>query len=627
MSVVKKIFEFVGKTVKWCFIVFLVYVLSLFFRREYVPSSWIEALVSPALSSNLVFHCESASFGFKDGLRVFGPKLYDLERKNSIEAVFAAESVMIRFFNRKVRIVGGKFPRLHDGYYEIGDYAEPLGYGDWGVRLPKIPKFRLELVNCNILGAAPEFLRAVVSCKPLRLSATEVHIVWGGQDRPAEVDGYCELDLDNKRVHGRVKGEATQEKIRPLIAVLDLPLVVEYIDAFTEVEKPVPVNFGWDVDLGSNEFNLDLTLHPELGRYKGVALSRADGAIGLHVTFPVRDGVREMDYETTIGPLSAIDKTSHSLSGSVVVRGVGDVAHVHFDAGSSLQVEDLLNVIDYLNEGELDCLKCETPPAVKVSGVLATDVAHQKDNDLSGSVSFDKGTLFDIPLLHASSDFSYVGDKLCFTNAKAHGKRDGKVIGSAQLSFPELDPERSTFALDMSYTNGSLEEVADFFSFDVGDRHGDVEGDLSVSGPIGTNAIERLNGKGRIKVKDGHIAQMKLFMGLTNRLANEIAGIDRIVNQSEGSCTFTIEDGIFRSDDILIEGSLFSIAATGTYDMVKDNLDFKVTVQLMKNESILGKYLIRPIMWPFTKLLLEYRASGPIEDPEWDYISVIDRIK
>ena len=626
MSVVKRIFEFVGKTVKWCFIVFLVYLLSLFFRREYVPSSWIEALVSPALSSNLVFHCESASFGFKDGLRVFGPKLYDLERKNSIEAVFAAESVMIRFFNRKVRIVGGKFPRLHDGYYEIGDYAEPLGYGDWGVRLPKIPKFRLELVNCNILGAAPEFLRAVVSCKPLRLSATEVHIVWGGQDRPAEVDGYCELDLDNKRVHGRVKGEATQEKIRPLIAVLDLPLVVEYIDAFTEVEKPVPVNFGWDVDLGSNEFSLDFNLHPVLGRYNGVPMTRADGDIGLHVTFPVRDGVRQMDYETTIGPLTAIDIKDRPLKGKLVVRGMGDVAHIHFDATSSLRLEDLLKVIDYLNDGELDCLTCETPPQVTVAGVLATDVAHQRDNDLRGTVSFGRGTLFGIPLWDASSDFAYIGDTVYFNKASARGKMNGKIVGSARLSFPELDPERSTFSLDVNYTDGSVAELSDVFQFDVGDKHGEVEGELSISGPMCTNAVARLNGSGRISVKNGHLAQMKLFMGLTSILAREVPGMDKVVNQSEGSCSFSIEEGIFKSYDIIIQGSLFTIYAEGQYDMVNDNLDFTVRVQLMKDESILGKYLIRPIMWPFTKLLLEFRAKGPIGDPEWDYISVIDRI-
>ena len=627
MHAVKKIFEALGKAVKWFFIVFLIYLASLFFHSVNIPGGWIEDLCQSHMPSNLVFHCESASFGFGSGIKVKDLRLYDVERKNSSEPVFSAEFVAIRVFSRIVRISGATFPRLQDSYYEEGGYAEPLGYGDWGVRFPKLPKFRLELLHPHILGASPDFVRALVICRPMKLLCSEMHLVWDGAKRPIELDGYCEVNLETKRVHGIVRGEATQAKIRPLIDVLDLPLVLEYMDSFTEVEKNVPASCAWDVDLGSNEFTLDLDLHPELGKYNNVAMSRADGSIGLHVSFPLREGVRCMDYETTIGPLSAIDNKGRSLKGKVVVRGVGDVAHIHFDAESSLNEVDLMNIVDYLNKGELECLKCETSPALTVSGVLAADVEHQLDNDLHGTVAFAKGSLFDIPLYDASSEFAYIGDKVYFSRARASGKQGGKVVGSAQLAFPGLDPDKATFSLEMSYTKGSVAEIADFLSFDAGDRHGDVEGELSAKGPIGTNALERLNGKGWAKIKDGHIAQMKLFMGLTNRLASEIAGIDRIVNQSEASCTFTIENGIFKSDDILIEGSLFSIAATGTYDMVNDNLDFVVTVQLMKNESALGKYLIRPIMWPFTKLLLEYKATGPIDNPSWDYISVIDRIK
>ena len=626
MHAIKKIFEILGKAVKWSFIVFLVYLVSLFFHSLKIPGAWIEDMCQAHMPTNLVFHCDSASFGFSSGFKVKGPRLYDMERKNSSEPVFSAEFVAVRVFSRVARISGARFPRLQDSYYEEGGYADPLGYGDWGVRFPKLPKFRLELLHPHILGASPDFVRALVICRPMKLLCSEMHLVWNGVKRPVELDGYCEVNLETKRVHGIVKGEATQANIRPLIDVLDLPLVLEYMDSFTEVEKSVPASCAWDVDLGSNEFTLDLDLHPELGKYNKVAMARADGSIGLHVSFPLRDGVRNMDYETTIGPLSAIDNKGRALKGRVVVRGVGDVAHIHFDAESSLNEVDLLNIIDYLNEGELECLKCETAPIVTVSGVLAADVEHQMDNDLHGTIAFSKGTLFDVPLCDASSEFAYIGDKVYFSRANASGKLGGKVVGSAQLAFPELDPDRATFALEMSYTKGSVAEAADFFSFDAGDRHGDVEGEIAVSGPICTNALERLNGKGWVKIKDGHIAQMKLFMGLTSMLASEIAGIDRIVNQSEASCTFTIEDGIFKSDDILIEGSLFSIAAVGTYDMVNDNLDFVVTVQLLKNESVLGKYLIRPIMWPFTKLLLEYKASGPIDDPSWNYISVIDRI-
>ena len=626
MHTIKKIFEFLGKAVKWCFIVFLVYLASLFFRSEKIPGEWVDEACRAALPTNMVFSCESVSFGFSNGLKIISPKLCDLTRKNSSMPVFGADSISIKPLSRVVHIVGANFPRLQDSYYEEGGYAEPLGYGDWGFRFPKLPKFRLELLYPHILGASPEFVRAMVVCKPERLLCSEMHLVWSDASGSAELDGYCEVNLETRHVRGQVRGEAIQAKIRPLIDVLDLPLVLEYMDGFTDVVKPVPASCAWDVDLGDNDFSLDLDLHPVLGCYNGVEMERADGAIGLHVSFPVRDGERTMDYETTIGPLAALDKEDRSLKGKLVVRGVGDVAHIHFDAESSLQLGDLLKIIDYLNEGELDCLVCETPPQLKVNGVLATDIAHQMDNDLHGSLSFAKGAFFDMPVYDVFSDFAYIGDKVYFTHARANGKFGGNVTGSAVLAFPELDSERATFSFEMNYMNGSVAELADIFSFDVGDKHGEVEGDFQMSGPLGTNSIERLNGKGRIKVKNGHIAQMKLFMGLTKLLAREVPGVDMIVNQSEASCTFTIEDGVFKSDDILIEGSLFSIAAKGTYDMVNDNLDFVVTVQLLKNESILGKYLIRPVMWPFTKLLLEYRATGPLEEPKWTYISVLDRI-
>ena len=59
--------------------------------------------------------------------------------------------------------------------------------------------------------------------------------------------------------------------------------------------------------------------------------------------------------------------------------------------------------------------------------------------------------------------------------------------------------------------------------------------------------------------------------------------------------------------------------------MVNDNLDFTSQVQFLRNESLMGK-LIHPIVWPFSKLLLEFKAKGPLDAANWEYISIIDRI-
>ena len=76
---------------------------------------------------------------------------------------------------------------------------------------------------------------------------------------------------------------------------------------------------------------------------------------------------------------------------------------------------------------------------------------------------------------------------------------------------------------------------------------------------------------------------------------------------------------------MFIEGGLVSIKGWGTYDIAADNLDFTVRVQFLKKDTMLAT-LVHPVTWPFTKLLLEFKAHGPIDDPAWDYISIIDRI-
>jgi hypothetical protein len=59
---------------------------------------------------------------------------------------------------------------------------------------------------------------------------------------------------------------------------------------------------------------------------------------------------------------------------------------------------------------------------------------------------------------------------------------------------------------------------------------------------------------------------------------------------------------------------------------VKDDLDFVVRVRFMRDDSILGKYFIRPITWTFSKLLMEFKVTGSLDEPKWKYISIVDRV-
>ena len=140
-----------------------------------------------------------------------------------------------------------------------------------------------------------------------------------------------------------------------------------------------------------------------------------------------------------------------------------------------------------------------------------------------------------------------------------------------------------------------------------------------------TNNYEVLNGKGRLGVKNGHLMRLKGFKGLVEMLADRVPGVSWFTDVTQGSCDYVIENGVLKSDDIYIEGSVFSIKMYGQLDTVRDQLDFTARVQFTKKDSFAGK-ILHPLAWPFTKLLLEFRVKGTSSRPEWEYVSVIDRV-
>lgn len=621
-ATVKKFYRVTVKAMKFFFIVFCIYLASLFFRDQQIPREWLDSILDSCSTPDVVVRCEAMSFGFRHGLCIQSLRVFDRTKPNSLEPVISASDISVNPLLRHVRIRDLHYPRLPESYY--GPVATPpSAERDESVELafPSLPDVTLELIRPDILGIRPQTVRATVSSSARRLEASDVRVVWPDLDYKMSIDGFVYVDLDGQRVYGEVRGEARQAHIRPLLVALDIPVSVEYMDAFTEVSQPVPAFCSWDVNLVNAELLLKLKLHPTLGRYNGVPMRRADGDIEIHSY--MRNGIR--DFETTVGPLAAVDTKGRLLEGKIVVHGTNNLVNLEFDAHSGLELKDTLAIIDYLNDGTLDCLACETPPQVTVSGILATEVPRQAENDLHGTLTFDRGTFFGIPVSAASLDYGYVGDVISFDKVSARGKDGGLISGNARIFVPGLDADKARFAMSLDYRDGSLAELADVLSIDFGDKTGKVSGTIELEAPVSTNLYPRLNARGSIRIREGHLAQMPLFAGLTELLADTVPGIATIVNQSQASADYVITNGILRSDNILVEGGVVSIKALGTYDIPRDDLDFKVQVRLLKDENILST-LVHGVTWPFTKLLLEFTVTGSSAAPKWHYISVLDRV-
>ncbi len=603
-----------------------------------IPDSWLKAACYQLSNDDVYLSIDEARVRFPRKLMLKNVRLLD-RTKARVRPVMSASSVDVRFslgrlpwstkkFLKKVTIRDLSYPRLPDGYY-IPDSVEFPGQPDFKETdkpllfdFPELDPFDVVLIRPNVLDCTPARVDAYgVRSTRKKVSAPKIDLEWPDTDQTMSLKGELTIDLDAQRLHGGVHGQARQANIRPLLAALDLYKSYPYIDGWTGVTVPVDAGCRFDVNLRNGDLHIALDLHPTGGAYNRVEMKNAHGIVDIRVY------VRDVHQNAciTVGPIAAATGDGRGLDGTIVYENINDIGVVNFNASSTTSLSNALAIADVMTDGTLDCIQPETPPHITIRGALAVDPKYAATNNLEGSVRFDRGKLFSIPLVNASTTWALKGTEVSFSNARAAARHGGVVTGSGKISVPGFKQDDAAFGVSVAASHLSLEDLANVFSFDLGDRRGTVEGYVEMTGPLNTNLTERINGSGKISCRHGHLAQLNLFAGLTDLMAKRVPGISSLVTQSQGSLDFTIKDGVFSTDNLLIEGKVFSISGSGSYSIPADKLDFKVRVQLLRNDSILGK-LTHPVMWPFSKLLMEFRLFGSLAKPDWQYVSIIDRL-
>ena len=614
----KKAFWFLVKTMEVVFIVFLLFIGSLFFREQRLPKFVVDRIAIGLSSERYLLACDGVAYGIGRGLTLSGIKLYELDSGNGISPTVSAKKLSIRLLARKVYVSGLKFPRLPESYYH-GECCERDFKIDF--RFPDVGEFDLELDEPEILGICPRTVFARVEMSPETLHFRDIRLVWPDLRRRMVVTGDLDLDLQKRALTSNIDGLATQPLIRPLLVALDLPSAYPYFDAFSDVAEPVDARGRFECDLGNGDFRMKLALKIGECKYNRVPFARADGILDLYVY------TRGTNCNARLGVdlAEAVDQEGRTLSGRFGVDLSNEVVRLSFDAKSSLMLSDALDVADFLNDGTLNCIRCDSPPLIAVKGVCGVCAADKAANDLDFGVQLGCGSVYGYQVRDLAADFSLKGDAVEFRKITARGKDGGRLQISDRLEMPDFDGSRIRLNPKISIKGGSLNELADVFNFDLGERCGRVDAVVELAVEGNSNSLNTLSGKGSVKIFEGRLAKMKLFAGLTDLVAEKVPGVESLVTQTDASCDFTIDGGVVRSENICIEGGLVSLKAWGAYDMVNDNLDFTSQVQFLRNESLMGK-LIHPIVWPFSKLLLEFKAKGPLDAANWEYISIIDRI-
>ncbi len=627
----------------------LVVAVTCFEQR--VPAWALDRLSARLSTEDFLVRLDSATFRLPRGVRLNGLRVLDRRKLQTAPFLSAGRVELklalgrlpwrMRRLIREIEVTGLSFPRLPDGYY-IPDSIEFPGQPDFrevnmpvDLKFPPMGPFRLVLVRPDVLSVRPQ--RVVVesvALYPKLLRLAGIFIAWPDRDATMTLDGETTCDLYAQNVRGHVHGQARQPNIRPMLGALEITNCYQFIDAFTGVTTPVDATCQFDVNLVNNDLHIFLDLHPTGGAYRGVPFKDAHGLVDVRVF--VRDTYQ--NAKIVVGPVAANFPDGRSMEGTVIYENTNDVGYVSFDVRSTVSLSNALAVADVLTDGTLDCLQPETPPEITLKGLLAVDPAYAATNDIAGTIRFLRGKFFSVPLQNAQSAFHVKGSHVAFTEARAQATSGGDLSGSGFVSFPGFVQEKASFGVKATGRKLSLVDIGEVFKLEVGDRHGRLDGTIDLNGPLGDNMVPRLVGSGRLAVTEGDLAHLNVLSGLFDAMA-KLPGLSTFVQQSrsatgikisECSMSFSLTNGVLRSDDVEFRGGIFTIAGKGTFDIMRDDLDFAVRVKIVKDDSLLG-VLKNPILWPFSKLstvLFGFRATGPIDRPRWTYdTSILGRFR
>lgn len=630
-----------------CLIVFPVLILvlcSLLLFEHPVPHDVLERVMSSCSSSNLLIRARSATYNLRYGVRLWDVRVVDKghlygRQDGPAGNVFTASRVDFALdlhrlpwskatILRAVTIHDLSYPRLPRGYY-VPDSVEFPGRPDYTqvdeplvLKLPELRPFEVRLLRPKILGIdASEVDVHAVEVTSEGISAKGIRLRWPISDVPMEIRGEVALNLVDQVLRGEVQGMARQCHIRPMLVALDITNSYQFIDAFTNVERPVDAGCRFEVNLRNNDLQLWLNLHPWGGCYRGVPLQDVYGRLDIRVF--VRDTYQ--NAQITVGPLLGNLADGSIVEGTVFYENTNDVGFVNFrNVRTRAPIKDVLAIANVWTDGTLDCLSVTNcSPILSLDGRLAVEDAHASANSLTGTLAFAEGAFLGIPLRGVSTVFHVEGTSVNFTEARARSLHGGAVLGSGTISVPESRHDLASFKVKLTGRSLALTDLAGALGVDPGDKRGEVFGDVELAGPLsrGTNSVAALVGGGHLECRDGHLAQMKLFAGLTDYLVAHVPGIAGLVNLSHSSSDFVLKDGVFASTNVVVEGSILSVRAAGKYDIINDNLDFRAHVELTKNDTLFAK-LATPITWPFSnlaKVLLDFRLLGSLDNPSWTY--------
>jgi hypothetical protein len=256
------------------------------------------------------------------------------------------------------------------------------------------------------------------------------------------------------------------------------------------------------------------------------------------------------------------------------------------------------------------------PPLAHVYGTIPM---HGEDQ---GDLHFElDGGPFDwwrFHLPHVTGHVHWLGQQVILTNISADFY-DGHAVGGAQFHFQPGG--EADYHFTVSATNALLGPlVRDMFAI-TNRLEGRLSGTLAVA-DANTRDVHTWNGHGDTTLRDGFLWELPVFGIFSDVLNGLVPGLGNS-RASAGTCTFTIINGIIRSDDLDIRSTGMHLEYRGTLDFDGD-INAHVEAKLLRDTPLVGP-LVTWFTWPMSKLF-EYKVSGTLGEPKADPVYLVPKV-
>lgn len=245
----------------------------------------------------------------------------------------------------------------------------------------------------------------------------------------------------------------------------------------------------------------------------------------------------------------------------------------------------------------------KAPPNLVVDGLVhtkggkSTDLTVEIDAPLGMNYTF-LGRELSAPQISGKLRFWWDRMRIEGASAMLFG---GRLFGDAEISIRRERPGHSVQLRADNIDFASLTRL--YFKYD--DSQGRLNGHYHFTGR-GPDA-RTMRGSGELTVTDGNVFAIPFLGPLSGILNTIVPGMGYNVARRAWA-PFTVEAGVIRAPELVVEGNGFSMIGEGRLFFLDDRMDFDMRINAQGLPGVL--------LFPVSKLF-EYTSTDKLSKPEW----------